>query len=51
MSEGVMGQGGMPDIWSLGGQCTRYEPDVWWRTQGKNRQLPMKQSMKRIVTK
>ena len=29
--EGMMGQGGMPDLSALGEQEARYEPDVWWR--------------------
>ena len=33
--EGMMGQGGMPDLSALGrSRNARYEPDVWWRSQG-----------------
>ena len=32
--EGMMGQGGMPDLSALGGAGNaRYKPDVWWRTK------------------
>ena len=32
--EGMMGQGGMPDLSALGGAgMPDSEPDVWWRTK------------------
>ena len=51
--EGMMGQGGMPDLSALGGeQDARYEPNVWWRTQRvKSMEFAMKQSMKRMANK
>ena len=30
--EGMMGQGGMPDMSARRSRHARYEPDVWWWT-------------------